>query len=78
MPLRRTSAASSAGAITRLCPCGGARVQLSQVCCTACWRKVPRHKQQAYLAAKDGDCDSGPALEQAAQAIRDHLRGVRL
>ena len=43
--------------------------RLSQVCCTDCWRKVPRHKQQAYLAAKDGDCDSGPALEQAAQAI---------
>jgi hypothetical protein len=65
------------GAVTGLCQCG-ARRMLSQATCNPCWKTLPLRLRQAWLAARDGDCDSGPALEAAAEAIREHLRaGVR-
>ena len=73
MPRRTRLPASTIGAITKLCACGS-RVQLSMICCSPCWRQLPRSLQQAYLTAKDGDCDSGPALAVAETAIRDHVR----
>ena len=76
MPLRRKLPASTIGAITKLCagPCGGNRIQTSMGACGTCWRTLPHRLQNAYLAAKDGDCDSGPALERALAEIGAHLR----
>lgn len=64
------------GAVTSLCICG-ARRMLSQASCPACWKTLPPRLQSAWLAAKDGDCDSREALDAALEAIRDHLRKVR-
>jgi hypothetical protein len=64
------------GSVTKLCLCLN-RVQLSMICCADCWKTVPRPLQQAYLIARDGDCDSGRALDRASEAIREHLREAR-
>ena len=72
MPQRRNQP-SRAGSVMKLCPCGS-MITRSQVCCRRCWDTVPPPARNAYLIAKDGDCDSGPALEAATAAIRDHLR----
>jgi hypothetical protein len=42
-------------------------------CCGPCWKTLPPPLQRDWLAARDGDCDSGAALEAAATAIRDYL-----
>ena len=57
------------GSVTKLCICGS-RIGLSSAACRPCWDKVPAHVKTAWLVAKDGDCDSGPALARAAEAIR--------
>ena len=72
----RRSGSFNSGLVTRLCVCLN-RTPANHVACPSCWHSLPRSLQQAWLAAKDGDCDSGPALEAATAAIRDHLREAR-
>jgi hypothetical protein len=76
MRQRKRLPASTAGAVTKLCPgpCGGNRIQLSMAACVPCWRDLPAALRAAWLAAKDGDCDSGPALVKAQAEIETRLR----
>ena len=61
------------GTVSRLCACGN-RMMITQVACVGCWRALPPPLRVAYEKARDGDCDSGPALERATAAIRNHVR----
>ena len=71
MPQRRY--ATKPGTVSKLCACGN-RMMTTQVACNSCWKTLPPPLRAAYQIARDGDCDSGPALERATEAIRAHVR----
>jgi hypothetical protein len=63
--------AVSPGAVTRLCPppCGNVNGG-GKPCCRSCWNHLPHDLAAAWLAAAPGST----AQEEAALAVRDHLR----
>lgn len=71
--MRQRRYATKPGTVSKLCLCGN-RMMYSQVACTSCWKTLPPPLRSAYQIARDGDCDSGPALERAVAAIQDHVR----